>query len=403
MFLLSKLVRSASPHAFVAVAMAVYLGQVFVLLLVIIAFKNADWVDGVALGLVALVVTMAWQVFAMIALRRARTLVYDEPSETPEETPVNSVFSPQPCVAATRAGSGSVRPVPPGARRGCLCIPRGEAVSLSVVPAHWLQVGIAAAEGDGGFEAPGTEDFYWPVIGGDSNWAITRPMVVMAISVVLLAWFFVTVAGRLTVVPSKRQWMAEQAYGFVRNSIARDVIGAKDFRPFIPLLMTLFTLILFNNVMGVLPFVQFPTMSRIAFPIVLTLIVYVVYHTVAIRRKHGVIGYLKSLVPPGLPLWLRPIMFFLEVLTYFIIRPLTLALRLFGNMLAGHLMLLVFILGGEYLLIHGSSIFIQLSGILGLAFGVVMTFFELLVQFLQAFIFTLLTALYISDAVSEHH
>ena len=276
-------------------------------------------------------------------------------------------------------------------------------MSLSVVPAHWLQVGIAAAEGDGGFEAPGTEDFYWPVIGGDSNWAITRPMVVMAISVVLLAWFFVTVAGRLTVVPSKRQWVAEQAYGFVRNSIARDVIGAKDFRPYIPLLMTLFTLILFNNVMGVLPFVQFPTMSRIAFPIVLTLIVYIVYHTVAIRRKHGVIGYLKSLVPPGLPLWLRPIMFFLEVLTYFIIRPLTLALRLFGNMLAGHLMLLVFILGGEYLLVHGSSIFIQLSGILGLAFGVVMTFFELLVQFLQAFIFTLLTALYISDAVSEHH
>ncbi len=276
-------------------------------------------------------------------------------------------------------------------------------MSLSVVPAHWLQVGIAAAEGDGGFEAPGTEDFYWPVIGGDSSWAITRPMLVMTISVALLAWFFVTVAGKLTIVPSKRQWMAEQAYGFVRNSIARDVIGAKDFKQFVPLLFTLFTLILFNNVMGVMPFVQFPTFSRIAFPIVLTLVVYVVYHTVAIRRKHGVIGYLKSLVPPGLPLWLRPIMFFLEVLTYFIIRPLTLALRLFGNMLAGHLMLLVFILGGEYLLLHGSSIFIQLSGILGLAFGVVMTFFELLVQFLQAFIFTLLTALYISDAVSEQH
>ncbi len=276
-------------------------------------------------------------------------------------------------------------------------------MSLSVVPAHLLQVGIAAAEGDGGFEAPGTEDFFWPVIGGDSSWAITRPALVMAISVALLAWFFVTVAGRLTIVPSKRQWVAEQAYGFVRNSIARDVIGAKDFKQFVPLLFTLFTLILFNNVMGVMPFVQFPTFSRIAFPIVLTLVVYVVYHTVAIRRKHGVIGYLKSLVPPGLPLWLRPIMFFLEVLTYFIIRPLTLALRLFGNMLAGHLMLLVFILGGEYLLIHGSSIFIQLSGILGLAFGVVMTFFELLVQFLQAFIFTLLTALYISDAVSEQH
>jgi len=276
-------------------------------------------------------------------------------------------------------------------------------VSLSVVPAHVLQVGIAAAEGDGGFQAPGTADFYWPVFGGDSNWAITRPGLVMFSSVAILAWFFVTVAGKLTIVPNKRQWMAEQAYGFVRNTIARDVIGAKDFKPFIPLLFTLFTLILFNNVMGVLPFVQFPTFSRIAFPIVLTLIVYIVYHTVAIRRKHGVLPYLKSLVPSGLPGWLIPIMFVLEFLTYFFIRPLTLALRLFGNMLAGHLMLLVFILGGEYLLIHGSSLFIQFSGILGLAFGVVMTFFELLVQFLQAFIFTLLTALYISDAVAEHH
>ena len=276
-------------------------------------------------------------------------------------------------------------------------------MSLSVVPAHVLQVGIAAADGDGGFQAPGTSDFYWPVFGGDSNWAITRPGLVMFISVAVLAWFFVTVAGKLTIVPNKRQWMAEQAYGFVRNTIARDVIGAKDFKPFIPLLFTLFTLILFNNVMGVLPFVQFPTFSRIAFPIVLTLIVYIVYHTVAIRRKHGVLPYLKSLVPSGLPGWLIPIMFVLEFLTYFFIRPLTLALRLFGNMLAGHLMLLVFILGGEYLLIHGSSLFIQFSGILGLAFGVVMTFFELLVQFLQAFIFTLLTALYISDAVAEHH
>jgi ATP synthase protein I len=81
MFLLSRLVRDASPHAFFAVAMAVYLGQVIVLLLVIMAFKNADWVDGVALGLVALVVTIVWQVFAMIALRRARTPVYDQPSD----------------------------------------------------------------------------------------------------------------------------------------------------------------------------------------------------------------------------------------------------------------------------------------------------------------------------------
>lgn len=274
-----------------------------------------------------------------------------------------------------------------------------------IVMSSQAAAGALVASGDGGeFESPSVGEFYWPIIHGqDSNWALTRPAVVLLISVVLLGWFFVTVAGRLSVVPSKRQFVAEGAYDFVRNTIARDIIGAKDFKPFLPLLFTLFTLILFNNVMGIFPFVQFPTMSRIAFPIVLTAIIYITYHAVAIKRKHGVGGYLKSLVPPGLPGWLKPIMFVLEFLTYFFIRPLTLALRLFGNMLAGHLMLLVFILGGEYLLLHGSNIGIQASGVLGLGFGVVMTFFELLVQFLQAFIFTLLSALYISDAVSEHH
>ena len=86
MFLLSRLVRSASPTAFVAVAMAVYFGQIIFLLLVILAFIDADWVDGVALGLVVLVVTLVWQAFAMISLRKARIPVYDEPVTPREET-----------------------------------------------------------------------------------------------------------------------------------------------------------------------------------------------------------------------------------------------------------------------------------------------------------------------------
>jgi F-type H+-transporting ATPase subunit a len=102
-------------------------------------------------------------------------------------------------------------------------------------------------------------------------------------------------------------------------------------------------------------------------------------------------------------MWLIPLMFVLELLTYFVIRPVTLALRLFGNMLAGHLMLLLFILGGEYLLLHGDSLLLNASGVLSLLFSIVMTFFELLIQFLQAFIFTILAALYISDAVAEEH
>lgn len=261
---------------------------------------------------------------------------------------------------------------------------------------------IVAAEGEG-FESPGTADFYWPLIGGDSNWALTRPSVMAIISVVVLGWIFLSTTRRLSVVPNKGQFLVEYTYGFVRNTIGRDVIGQKDFKPFLPLLFTVFTMILLNNLFGIIPLIQFPTMSRIAFPIVLTLVVYLTYHTVAIRRKHGVLPYLKSLVPAGLPVWLVPIMFVLEFMTYFIIRPLTLALRLFGNMLAGHLMLLVFILGGEYLLLHGGNLLLNFSGVIAFGFAIVMSFFELLVQFLQAFIFTILTALYLADAVSEEH
>jgi F-type H+-transporting ATPase subunit a len=262
---------------------------------------------------------------------------------------------------------------------------------------------VVTAEGGEGFQTPGVGSFWWPVVGGDSAWALTRPALVLLISVGLLAWFFVGTSGKLRVVPSKRQFVVEGAYNFVRNTIGRDIIGSKDFLRFLPLLFTLFTLILTNNVFGIVPFVQYPTMSRLGFPLVLTVIVYLTYHAVGLKAKHGVVGYMKSLIPPGLPGWLKPIMFVLEFLTYFVIRPLTLALRLMGNMLAGHLMLLVFILGGEYLLLHGGNIGLQGAGALSMLFAIGMTFFELLIEFLQAFIFTLLAALYLSDAVSEHH
>ena len=103
-----------------------------------------------------------------------------------------------------------------------------------------------------------------------------------------------------------------------------------------------------------IPFVQFPTMSRIGFPIALTLVVYVVYHTVGIRRM-GLGGYFKHMIPPGVPGWVLVILFPLELLTYFFTRPVTLALRLFGNMFAGHLLLVLFITGGEYLILQSGD------------------------------------------------
>lgn len=261
-----------------------------------------------------------------------------------------------------------------------------------------LSSGALAASG-GGFVAPGPSDFWQPLV-GDGAYALTRPSVVLILSVVGLLWFFGAVGRKLTVVPSKSQFAAESVYGLVRNSLARDIIGSHDFLQFVPLLLTLFLVILTNNLLGVVPFVQFPTFSRIGFPIALTIIVYLVYQTVAFRRKG--FGYFASLIPAGIPAGMRPVMFVLEFFTYFVTRPLTLALRLFGNMFAGHLLLLVFTLGGQYLLLH-STVINKGPGLLSFVFTIVMSFFEILIEFLQAYVFTLLTALYIAGAIAEEH
>ena len=251
-----------------------------------------------------------------------------------------------------------------------------------------------------GYQSPSPEEFYQPLI-GDGPFAITRAAVVILLSVALIGWVLVATTRKAAVVPSRAQWMTESVYNVVRNTLARDVIGSKDFLKFVPLLFSMFVLILVNNLFGVIPPVQFPTMSRIGFPIALTLIVYVTYHVVGVR-KHGVGGYFKTMIPNGLPKGILPLVVPLELLTYFVTRPLTLALRLFGNMFAGHMLLLLFITGGEYMLIHGSfGLKIVSVGSFGMAF--VMTIFEALIEFLQALIFTLLAATYIAGALADEH
>lgn len=251
-----------------------------------------------------------------------------------------------------------------------------------------------------GFEAPGVQDFWQPLI-GDGAFAITRPMVVMVLSVAFLSWLMLAATKRLTVVPGKGQFFTEAVYGLVRNAIARDIIGSKNFRPYLPLLFSMFVLILLNNVFAIIPIIQYPTTSRIAFPAAIAIVVFVVYLAIGMRRQ-GVLGYIMGLLPPGLPGWIKPLVFFLELITYFFTRPVTLALRLFGNMFAGHLLLLLFTLGAEYMLLHGSGILPALS-VAPFVMTFVMTGFELLVQFLQAYIFTLLAALYIAGSLADEH
>ena len=274
-------------------------------------------------------------------------------------------------------------------------------MSLHVLgaPLAGLVGAVPAADG-GGYQSPTPAEFYQPLI-GDGPFAITRAAVVILLSVALIGYVLVRTTRRAAIVPSRGQWMTESVYGLVRNGVARDIIGSHDFMRFVPMLFSMFMLILVNNLFGVIPPVQFPTMSRIGFPIALTLIVYVVYHYLGFK-KNGFIGYFKSLVPPGLPAWIVPMIFVLEVITFFITRPLTLALRLFGNMFAGHLLLLLFITGGQYMVING-SFGLKIAGVGSWVMAFVLTIFEALIEFLQAYIFTLLAATYIAGALADEH
>lgn len=249
------------------------------------------------------------------------------------------------------------------------------------------------------FEPPSAADFQFAPIFGDSI-LFSKPVFLVALSVILVASFFIISARKAAVVPSRLQFAGEGVYSFVRNSIGQDVIGP-EFMRFVPFLFTLFTFVLCNNIFGIIPFLQFPSMSRIGFPIALALFTYVVYHYVGIKH-HGLKKYVKDICfMPGVPKWIYIILTPVEFATYFIVRPATLSLRLFANMFAGHLLLLVFTMGGEHLL--ASTILMKILSIFSFGFAIGLTFFEFGIECLQAYIFTLLTALYIAGALADEH
>lgn len=274
-------------------------------------------------------------------------------------------------------------------------------MSLSAMMSAPALSGLAAAGEGGSHFPPKPEDFWLPLV-TIGPVSITRQMVIALIATgMLIAWLLWSTKGA-AVVPSKKQWVTEQAYSFVRGGIAEDSIGSREFMRFVPLLFSLFVFILLNNLMGIIPPFQMPTMSRIGFPIALTLIVYVVYHWIGIKKHGGFGGYIKWMIPPGVPGWLLPLIALLEIMTFFITRPLTLALRLFGNMFAGHMLLVVFIIGG-YELLMADTVALKFVAIPAWLMGVVMTGFEALIQFLQAYVFVLLAASYIGGALADEH
>ncbi|MGH3385714.1 MAG: F0F1 ATP synthase subunit A [Nocardioidaceae bacterium] len=252
------------------------------------------------------------------------------------------------------------------------------------------------------FTPPGPADFRLPPVFGDSVF-FTKPYFLLVLAALLVVWFFVATSRPSAVVPSRLQFAGEAAYNFVRNSIARDVIGSHEFMKYVPYLVALFFFILVNNYFALIPFIQYPTFSQTGFVYGLALLTWVVYNGVGIRR-HGFVGYWKhQSVPPGVKGPILLLIVPLEFMSNILVRPFTLSVRLFANMFAGHLLLLLFALGGEYLILEaGNAIYIPM-GVLSLLMGLIVSGLEMLVLGIQAYVFTLLTALYISGALAEEH
>jgi F-type H+-transporting ATPase subunit a len=269
---------------------------------------------------------------------------------------------------------------------------------------------VATAEEE--YVPPGPGDFNLPPIGPDHTFTflgqemylgVTKPMLQLVLGAVLVFVFFRMASGKRAMVPGKMQYVGEVGYGFVRNQLGRDIIGSKDFMRFVPFLFALFFFVLLNNIFATLPFLQFPTFSRAGLVYGLVLISWLVYNIAGIKAQGGVLAYLKhQTVPPGVTGLMLVVLIPLEFMSNILVRPLTLALRLFANMLAGHILLILFALGGEYLLLHGATM-IKPVGIVAWLMFVVIAFLEVLVQFLQAYVFVLLNALYISGAIAEEH
>jgi F-type H+-transporting ATPase subunit a len=248
------------------------------------------------------------------------------------------------------------------------------------------------------FNAPGPGNFDLPALFGD----VTKPMVQLILAALVVFGFFYAAIRRGSLVPSRLQYAGESAYGMVRNSIARDVIGGHDFRPFVPYLVALFFFILVNNVFATIPIIQFPTFSRASMTYALAAVSWVVYNAVGIKR-HGFVGYLKlQTVPSGVQAFMLPLLVPLEFFSNILVRPVTLALRLFCNMFAGHLLLILFSTGGLYLIQHVGGIG-YVAGPLAWVLAIAIAFLEMLVQFLQAYVFVLLNAMYIQGALAEEH
>ena len=239
----------------------------------------------------------------------------------------------------------------------------------------------------------------WKILFGGDTFGVNKVVLLMWLSAAIVFVFFLVASRRQALIPAGVQNVAESTVDFIRNGIILQTMGEEGLH-WTPFLLTMFSFIFVGNIWEVIPGVQMPVNARIALPMFMALLVYVLYHYIGIKQQ-GFFGYLKnSLVPPGVPKAILPLLVFIELITLLITKPLSLCVRLFANMFAGHLLLITFaIISATLWAVQWQVIILPFSGFLLIA----LTGFEVLVAFLQAFIFTILTAVYIGQSMHPEH
>ena len=219
--------------------------------------------------------------------------------------------------------------------------------------------------------------------------SFTNASLFMVISATVIILFLFLGSKEKKIIPNKLQLIAEMSYTFVAKMI-NDTAGSKA-RPYFPFIFSLFMFVLFCNMVGMLPY-SFTVTSHIIVTLIMALFIFIAV-TIIGFIKHG-FKYLSIFVPSGVPAVLLPLITIIEIISY-LSRPVSLSVRLFANMMAGHTMLKVF---GGFVVSLGI-----LGGWLPLSFSVALTGLEILVAFLQAYVFAILTCIYLNDALNLHH
>ena len=269
-------------------------------------------------------------------------------------------------------------------------------------------LGLFAAE-EGEYKPPTIFEFYPPAFLFEGTpFEINRIMMIrmiVMVFIIVLFWLWTSRFNRAVktgnVVPGRFQLLGEMALNFIRKGIAHDQLGEKDGERFLPLLTTIFFMVFGMNITGIIPFANIAGTSVIGIPLVLAAAAYVTFIYAGVR-KHGVRFFSNALFPAGVPKPFYVLVTPIELLSTFILRPVTLALRLLMNMIAGHLLLVLCFSATHFFFFQTEGIF-QFFGAGTLLFGFAFTLFEILVSTLQAYVFTLLTTVYIQLALADEH